>query len=173
MSESGRSTFQRLERLDIPTIAALNGSVIGDGLALALACDLRIGCEGTSFRLPELGYGFIPGWGPIRPLVGIIGRAEAANMLLTGRTYDAAKALGIGLVHEVVVSEQLLETAMVLARALSAMSARALRAAKCALRGTDERECFQEVWGKEDWEEGIEALLEKRPPRFALKGATE
>jgi enoyl-CoA hydratase/carnithine racemase len=173
VSESGRSVFERLERLEIPTIAALNGSVIGDGLALALACDIRIACELTSFRLPEVAYGFIPGWLPIRSLTAIVGRAEATNMLLTGRAYDAARAMQVGLVHEVVPSKQLEEAAMAHARALAAASAPAVRAAKCALRGGDERECFRGVWGNQDWEEGIGALLGKRPAKFAGEGATE
>jgi enoyl-CoA hydratase/carnithine racemase len=74
VSERGRSVFERLKRLELPTIAALNGSVIGDGLALALACDLRIACDSAVFRLPELGYGFIPGWAPLDSLVGLVGR---------------------------------------------------------------------------------------------------
>ena len=169
VSENGRSVFERLERLEIPTIAAVNGSVVGDGLALGLACDLRIACEASSFRLPELGYGFIPGWGTIRSLVSVVGRAQATNMLLTGRVYDAAKALQIGLVHEVIAADRLREEVMVRARAFASVSVPAVRAAKCALRGGDEQVCFQGVWGSEDWREGIEALLAKRTPIFAQK----
>lgn len=173
VSDSGRTTFRRLEQLDIPTVAALNGAVVGDGLALALACDVRLGCERTSFRLPEVGYGFIPGWGPIKPLVDIVGRAEATRMLLTGATYDAARALRVGLLHDVEPAERLLGTATAHAAALTTISARAMRVAKAALRGEDEGDCFREVWGTEDWQEGVDALLAKRPPRFAGKGATE
>lgn len=166
VSEYGRSVFEQIENLEIPTIAALNGRVIGDGLALALACDFRVASDMASFRLPELAYGFIPGWGPIHPLVCLVGRARAAEMLLMGRSYDASEALRVGLVHEVVPSVQLQEAAMARACALSAMPAAAMRAAKCALRGGDERTCFQEVWGKEDWQEGIDALFAKRTPTF-------
>ncbi len=166
VSDSGRSVFSRIERLDIPTVAALNGSVIGDGLALALACDLRMASETASFRLPELGYGFIPGWGPIHSLVSLVGRARATEMLLTGRLYDAREARHIGLVHVVTSPERLEKAAMALARSLAALSAPALSAAKCALRGGDERACFERVWGRKDWEEGIEALFAKRSPAF-------
>lgn len=166
VSDSGRSVFSQIERLDIPTVAALNGSVIGDGLALALACDLRMASEVAWFRLPELGYGFIPGWGPIHSLVSLVGRARATEMLLTGRQCDAHEAQHIGLVHDVTPSERLEKAAMGLARSLAALSAPALRAAKCALRGGDERACFEGVWGKKDWEAGIEALFAKRPPAF-------
>lgn len=164
VSESGRSVFERLERLEIPTLAAINGSVIGDGLALALACDIRVACDGASFRLPELGYGFIPGWGPIRPLIAAVGRTHAASMLLTGRTVDACEARVIGLVHEVVLPEHLEEAVLSRAGALAAASPVAFRSAKRALRGADERACFEEVWGSRDWQEGVEALLGKRAP---------
>lgn len=166
VSESGRSVFERLERLEIPTLAAINGSVIGDGLALALACDIRVACDGASFRLPELGYGFIPGWGPIRPLIAAVGRTHAASMLLTGRTVDAYEARAIGLVHEVVLPEHLEEAVSSRAAALAAASPVAFRSAKRALLGADERACFEEVWGSRDWQEGVEALLGKRAPAF-------
>ncbi len=164
--ESGRSVFQQLERLEIPTLAAIDGSVIGDGLALALACDIRVASAGASFRLPELAYGFIPGWGPIRPLISAVGLAHATSMLLTGRTVGSREAFTIGLVHEVVAPERLEETALARAGALAAASAAAVRSAKRALRGGDEGACFEEVWGARDWEEGIEALLGKRAPAF-------
>lgn len=171
VSESGRSVFASIEELDIPTLAAINGAVVGDGLALALACDIRLASEAASFRLPELGYGFIPGWGPIRPLVSLVGRARATEMLLTGRSYGSAEAHGIGLVHEVVRPDALAEAALDRARALAAASSAAVRSAKRALRGADERGCFEEVWGSRDWEEGVEALLGKRAPAFGRTGA--
>ncbi len=166
VSDSGRAVFSEIERLEIPTVAALNGSVIGDGLALALACDLRLASESASFRLPELGYGFIPGWGPIHSLIDLVGRARATEMLLTGRSCDAHQARQMGLVHDVVSPERLEEAALRLTQSLAALSAPAMRAAKCALRGGDERACFEGVWGKEDWEEGIEALFARRPLAF-------
>ncbi len=166
VSESGRSVLDRLERMEIPTVAALNGGVIGDGLSLALACDLRVASTRASFRLPELGYGFIPGWGFIHHLVSSVGRSEATKMLLTGAPYDAAEARRVGLVHDVVPPERLEDAAMECARGLAAASSQAVRAAKSVLRGGDERAWFQEVWGSTDWEEGIEALMGKRAPKF-------
>ena len=155
-----------MARSPLPTVAAVNGAAVGAGMNLALACDIRVACDGASFRLPELGYGFIPGWGPIRPLISAVGRAHAASMLLMGRTVDACEARAIGLVHEVVLPEHLEEAALARADALAAASTAAVRSAKRALRGADERACFEEVWGSRDWEEGIEALLGKRTPAF-------
>jgi len=170
VSESGCAVLEQLARLDIPTLAALNGSAIGDGLALALACDIRFACEAAAFRLPELRYGFIPGWGTIRALTSTVGRAHATRMLLTGRAVGASEALAIGLVHEVVPAEQLEEAALACARDLATASAPAVRSAKRALRGADERACFEEVWGSKDWEEGVAALLGKRAPVFGGSG---
>lgn len=170
VSRAGREVFARIEQLPKPTIAAINGRVIGDGLALALACDLRIASESATFRLPELAYGFIPGWGLIHRLVALVGRAEASELLLTGRPVEAAKARAVGLVNEVVPSDRLINRALERAREMAALSPAALGAAKCALLGGEEGACFEAVWGGADWQEGIDALLAKRTPGFRPRG---
>jgi enoyl-CoA hydratase/carnithine racemase len=166
VSRAGRQVFSRIERLPQPTIAAINGQVIGDGLTLALACDFRIASEAATFRLPEVAYGFIPGWGLIHRLVALVGRARAAELLLTGQRLEALLAQEIGLINEAVPPDQLKARALKRALELAALSPAALRAAKCALSGGDERACFMTVWGEADWQEGIDALLNKRLPRF-------
>ncbi len=166
VSRAGREAFARIERLSKPTVAALNGHVIGDGLALALACDLRIAGEAATFRLSEVAYGFIPGWGLIHRLAALVGRANASELLLTGRPVEAARAQVMGLVNDVVPSDRLLDEALRRAREMAAFSPAALRAAKCALLGGDERVCFEAIWGGADWREGIDALLARRVPAF-------
>jgi enoyl-CoA hydratase len=166
VSRSGREAFARIERLPIPTIAAINGHAIGDGLALALACDFRIASEKAMFRVPEVMYGFIPGWGLIHRLVDLVGRATASELLLSGRRVDATRSLEVGLVTQVVPAEHILEEVLVRAQEMAAFSPAALRAAKCALSGADEVKCFEAVWGETDWREGIDALLAKRTPVF-------
>lgn len=166
VGEAGRQVFRRLELLTVPTIAAIDGHVVGDGLALALACDLRFATGAATFRLPEAAYGFIPGWGPIRRLVDLVGRGCASELVLTGRPIDAERAWTLGLVNRVVPSDGLLGAAMECGRSLAACSPAALRAAKCALRGADESVCFRRVWGGPDWREGIEALFARRRPVF-------
>ena len=166
VSRAGRDIFARIERLAKPTVAAINGHVVGDGLALALACDLRIASEVATFRLPELAYGFIPGWGLIHRLVALVGRANASELLFTGQPVGAARARAIGLVNDVVPSGRLMDDALGRAREMAALSSAALRAAKCALLGGDERVCFEAVWGEADWREGIDALLARRAPAF-------
>lgn len=166
VSRIGCEAFARLESLPKPTLAAINGHVVGDGLALALACDLRMASETATFRLPELAYGFIPGWGLIHRLIGLLGRAKASNLLLTGRAFQAAEAFNMGLVHEMAPPDRLLDKALERMRAMETLSPAALRAAKCALLGGDEAACFRSVWGRRDWQEGIDALLGKRTPVF-------
>ncbi|MBI5904296.1 MAG: enoyl-CoA hydratase/isomerase family protein [Deltaproteobacteria bacterium] len=172
VSTAGRDVFVRLAQMSIPTIAAINGHVIGDGLGLALACDLRISSDRATFRLPETAYGFIPGWGTVRELVVSVGRARAAELLLTGRQLDTQGALAIGLISEVVPADDLIGVALERGRDLSKLSGSALEAMKCALRGGDDRTCFESVWGSPDWQEGIEALLAKRAPQFERQGGS-
>jgi len=166
VGQVGREVFARIERLSKPTIAAINGHVIGDGLNLALACDLRIASETATIRLPEVAYGFIPGWGLIRRLMTLAGRANASELLLMGRPVEAARAQAIGLINKVVASDHLNQEVLARAREMAALSPAALRAAKCALLGGDERACFEAVWGKADWREGIDTLFSKRIPVF-------
>jgi enoyl-CoA hydratase/carnithine racemase len=166
VSQAGREVFARIERLSKPTLAAVNGHVIGDGLNLALACDLRIASEAATIRLPEVAYGFIPGWGLIQRLVTSVGRANASELLLTGQPMEATRAWMIGLVNEVVSPDRLMEEVLIRARKMAAFSPAALRAIKCALLGGNERACFEAVWGSADWREGIDALLTKKIPVF-------
>jgi len=166
VSRAGREVFARIERLSKPTIAAMNGHIIGDGLNLALACDLRIASEAATIRLPEVTYGFIPGWGLIHRLVTLVGRANAYELLLTGRQVEATRAQVIGLINEVVSSDQLMNEVLGRAQKMAAFSPAALRAVKCALLGGNERACFEAVWGNADWCEGVDALLAKMKPVF-------
>lgn len=173
---AGREAFARIARMGQPTIAAIDGHVIGDGIALALSCNLRLASPRASFRLPEAGYGFIPGWGTLHHLVRTVGHPRALDMILTGRSVDAASALAWGLVSRVEPTDTFASGLGTLLDSLLAMSPTALSLAKAALMdgsgdpdATPEREAvaFVQAWGGEDWREGIAALLAKRAPRFA------
>jgi enoyl-CoA hydratase len=174
VSRAGRQVFTHLRRLPVPVLAAIEGHVIGDGLALALSADLRIASERASFRLPEADYGFIPGWGVPHLLEQAVGRPRALELLLTGSLVDAEQALFVGLVHRVVPAGQALVAAGELAGLISRKSPRALAWSKRVLidapdtrdRGPWEEECFAQVWGAEDWQAGVEALLAGRAPDF-------
>jgi enoyl-CoA hydratase len=166
--KTGRRVFAQIERLPKPTIAAINGQVIGDGLALALSCDLRIASPLATFRLPEVAYGFIPGWGLIRHLIASVGRTHASRFLLTGHPVDARRAYEMGLLNEVVPADRFADEVRALGARMAALSPAALRAAKCALRGGDEKACFEAVWSGDDRREGIDALLSKRTPLYGV-----
>lgn len=170
VSRVGRNIFSKVQALPKATIAAINGQVIGDGLALALACDLRYAATTASFRLPELAYGFIPGWGLIGRLINSVGRTHASEFLFTGQPIDAPRALTIGLVNGIFPAERLEDEVIGLGLKIATFSPAALRAAKCALRGGDEKDCFEEVWNQKDWQEGIDALFSKRKPIYGLDG---
>lgn len=173
---AGRRAFARIARLGIPTIAAIDGHVVGDAIALALSCDLRLASSRTVFRLPETRYGFLPGWGTLHHLVRTIGHARTMDMVLTGRSVEANVAMEWGLVSRVQPTETFAGELERLAHSLLSMSPTALSLAKTALLNgpwapgeTPEREtaAFIEAWGSEEWQEGISALLAKRSPRFA------
>ncbi len=170
VSRIGREVFGQVERLPKPTIAAVNGHVIGDGLALALACDLRIASVTATFRLPEVAYGFIPGWDLIRRLLASVGRTNASGLLLTGQPVEASRARAMGFVNEVVPSDQLMDEVLERARQMAGLSPAALRAAKCALLGGNERLCFEAIWNQKDWREGIDSLFSKRTPVYGPDG---
>ncbi len=165
---TGRRVFAQIEVLPKPTIAAINGQVIGDGLALALSCDLRIASPLATFRLPEVAYGFIPGWGLIRRLIASVGKTHASQFLLTGLPVDARRAYGMGLLNEVVPAERFMDEIREVGARMATLSPAALRAAKCALRGGEEEACFKAVWSGNDRREGIDALLSKRTPTYGF-----
>lgn len=176
VSVAGQAAFTRIARMGKATIAAIDGHVIGDGIGLALSCDLRLASPRASFRLPEACYGFIPGWGTLQHLVRTVGRPRALEMILTGRSVDANVALEWGLITRVQPAATFATGLEGLLNSLLAMSPAALSLAKIALTGgpgdpdatpTQETDAFTQAWGSEDWREGIAALLAKRSPRFA------
>lgn len=176
ISRAGRQTFSRITRMRKPTIAAIDGHVIGDGIALALSCDLRLASLQASFRLPEAGYGFIPGWGTLHRLAQAIGRPRALDMILTGCPVEARTALEWGLVSRLQSAGTFDKGLELLLHSLLVKSATALSMAKAVLKdpveGTDaaseqEVAAFAQVWGGEDWQEGIAAHFARRTPRFA------
>lgn len=174
VGRAGRDVLARIERLSKPAIAAINGHAIGDGVSLALACDFRIAAETATFRIPEVAYGFIPGWGLVRRLVPLVGPGRASELLLTAQPVGAPRAAAIGLVNEVVPPGRLVDEALARARRVATFSPAALRAARCALMGGDEQACFEAVWGGADWQEGIAALLARTPPAFrSVRGGEE
>ena len=121
-----------------PVIVALHGYVLGDGIEMALCCDLRIASEDAQFGTPEVGLGIIPAAGATQTLPRTVGRGKALEMLLTSRRINAEEAYKAGLVNRVVPREELLPTVEEIARKIASYDQMAVRNAKQAtVRGLD------------------------------------
>lgn len=179
ISEMRRFRWEQHEGIaafDKPIIAAVNGLAIGGGVELALLCDMVFASESASFAFAEVKRGLMPGNGGTQRLSRRIGMARALDMILTGRTVDAAEALAIGLVEYVAPAAELLDRAVALAAQMAAHAPVAVRAAKAAVRrGAElpleeglrlEQDLAAFLYTTEDAKEGPRAFLEKRPPRW-------
>ena len=125
--------FRRIERLPMPTIAAVKGFALGGGCELAMACDLRVAGESARFGQPEAKLGIIAGAGGGYRLRQLVGLGRARELLFTGRIVKAAEALRIGLVERVVPDERVLDEAMALAKEIGASDPLAIRLTKLGL----------------------------------------
>ncbi|HSR96995.1 MAG TPA: enoyl-CoA hydratase-related protein [Kofleriaceae bacterium] len=159
-----------------PTICALNGSAYGGGLEMALACDFRVLAEGAELALTEVRLGIMPGAGGTQRLPRLIGEARAKEMILLGRRIDAARALEIGLVNQVVPRAGLEAAVEGILNELAGCAPLSLTSAKLAIeRGYGkpimdaldvERECYDLTLFSQDRNEGLAAFAEGRPPRY-------
>jgi enoyl-CoA hydratase/carnithine racemase len=129
-----RDVWGLLHGLEIPTVAALHGHVIGSGLEMALLCDVRVAAEGTQFRVPELSLGFIPAAAGTQTLPRLIGLGCSLEMLLSGAWVDHESGLQWGLVNRVVPPDRLLSAAETLAFTMMSRNPLAIRLAKEAIR---------------------------------------
>jgi enoyl-CoA hydratase len=159
-----------------PTIAAVAGYALGGGCELAMMCDLLIAAETAKFGQPEIKLGVLPGMGGSQRLTRAIGKAKAMDLILTGRTMDAAEAEHSGLVSRVVPADELMREAMAAATTISQMSLSAARMAKEAVNRAFEsplaegllfeRRLFHSAFATADQSEGMDAFVAKRPPNF-------
>ena len=172
------ATFRRLERVGIPTVAAITGHALGGGCEMALACDFRVMTGGDArIGLPEIGLGIIPGGGGTQRLPRLLGRARAADLLMLGTRLGAEEAERIGLVNRACPTpEATLAEAVALAERLARMPAPGLRLIKrCLDEGvygdldhglSIERDAVVEALAQPEAREGIAAFVERREPRF-------
>ena len=175
-NEIGNGISAYVAGLEQPVIAAINGDALGEGLELALSCDIRLASRNAMFGLPHVTRGQIPMDGGTQRLPRIVGKGKALELIFTGETFGAEEALEMGLVSKVVAAEELAVEAQTLAETLAGKAPIALRYAKEAIvKGLDltldqglrlEADLYFLLHTTDDRSEGIRAFLEKRPPDF-------
>jgi enoyl-CoA hydratase/carnithine racemase len=126
----GGDMADAIESIPQPIVVALHGHVVGGGVVLASACDLRIAAIDTTFSIPEIDLGISLGWGGIERLVREIGPARTREFVMTGRPFSAQEAQLAGLVNHVVPRDDVVVAATALATSIAAKSQFAIRATK-------------------------------------------
>ena len=177
MPASGFAGLSSRFDLEKPIIAAVNGFAMGGGFETALSCDIIVASENAKFALPEVKVGFFAAASGVQRLSRYIGRLAAQELMLTGRTIDAAEALKLGCVNEVVPADKLMPRAMELAEQIADVSPSAVKATKRVLNRLAEneglpgslehsREVVADLAKTEDFKEGVNAFVEKRKPNW-------
>ena len=172
----GQTVIDRLQHLAVPVIAAVNGYALGGGCEIALACDFIYASETSTFGLPEISLGIIPGFGGTQRLPRLVGTNMARELILTGRFLAAAEAREIGLVNRCFPADQLLPETLAVAKLMAQKGRVSLWAAKDAIREGQnvdmltglaiERDAFALCMASPDAKEGTTAFLEKRKAKF-------
>ena len=175
----GQAVIDKLQKLPIIVIAAVNGFALGGGTEIAIACDFIYASENAKFGQPEINLGLIPGFGGTQRLPRLIGTNRAKELIFTGKMISAAEGQQVGLVNKVVALEVLLEEVMQVAKEIVAKGKVSLRAAKQAVNNginvdlasglKIEIDAFALVYASADAREGTSAFLEKRKPEFTGK----
>jgi 2-oxoglutaroyl-CoA hydrolase len=169
-------TLTAAERCRKPVIAAIDGYTMGAGLELAVACDVRIATRRSEFAFPEVRLGMIPGSGGTQRALRLIGMTRAKLFLMTGQRIPAERAEAWGLITQAVADDGLDAAVAALAGELADKAPLALRTLKMVLnRGADapldtalelERKAYAWLRSTHDYEEGVRAFLDKRPPKY-------
>ena len=171
--------FRRIEKLEFPTIAAVNGFALGGGCELALSCDIILASEKAKFGQPEVGLGITPGFSGTQRLPRRVGVAKAKELIFSGKMIKADEAEKIGLVNAVYAPEALMDGALEMGKSFTKNAPIAVKYAKaCIDRGMQmdiddgiavENELFAMCFATADQKEGMGAFLEKRPAAFQNK----
>lgn len=174
-----QEVYTRLENLEIPSIAAVNGFALGTGLELAMVCSMRIASTKALLGQPEVKLGIMPGAGGTQRLPKLVGMGRAMELILTGDPIKADAALAMGLVNKVVEPDQLMAEAKKLAKTIADRPKLAIQYAKEAVLRSGEGSLAQGLahesylhtlaCGTQDKKEGVAAFLEKRAAQFTGK----
>jgi len=169
-------TIDRIEKMDMPVIAMINGAAYGGGLELALACDFRLSANDVKLGLTEASLAIIPGAGGTQRLPRIIGESQAKRLIFTAQPIDASEALNIGIVEQITDKDALYDVSINLAKEITQNGPIALKQAKRAINQglqTDitnaleiEHACYKETIPTKDRIEGLTAFKEKRKPIY-------
>lgn len=172
----GQAVIDKLQKLPIIVIAAVNGFALGGGTEIAIACDFIYASENAKFGQPEINLGIIPGFGGTQRLPRLIGTNMAKELIFTGKMVSAAEGNQIGLVNKVLAPEALRGEVMKVAKEIAAKGKVSLRAAKQAINNginadlatglQIEIDAFALSYASKDAQEGTTAFLEKRKPDF-------
>jgi len=178
-SHLGSKIFRKLETLEKPVIAAVNGFALGGGCELSMACDIRIASSKAKFAQPEVTLGVTPGFGGTQRLARLVGTGMSKQLIFTGDMIDAEEALRIGLVNKIVQPEKLIEEVKLLAKRIADNAPIAVKLCKMAInRGMQmdidtalncESEVFGECFSTEDQKNGMTGFIEKTEKCFKNK----
>jgi enoyl-CoA hydratase/carnithine racemase len=157
-----------------PTVAMIYGYCMGGAMAIAMACDLRFAAEGAKFGIPAARLGIVYGLESVRQLVDLVGPSRAKDILFSGRTFDAHEAVRMGFINRVLPVGALEAYTFDYLRQLTANAPLSIQGAKEMIEGIvsgnvqeDQlRQLVIAVFDSHDYREGVQAFLEKRPPRF-------
>lgn len=175
VAQNGQRIFAKIENLNKPVIAAIQGYALGGGCELALACHMRVAAENAIFSQPEVNLGLIPGYGGTQRLTHLVGKGKAIELITTADMVDAQEAFKIGLLNYVVPVDQLLEKCFEILNKIKNKPpisiALSIEAINTSVNNPEngyqtEAKCFANSTKTKDFTEGTSAFLEKRKANF-------
>lgn len=177
--QAGQNLFEQINQLKFPTLACINGAVLGGGLELAMACTFRLCCPTARLGLPEIKLGLIPGYGGTQRLPRLVGQSKALELIVSGQIINAEEALKIGLVHCILNMDDPIQTGLQYLDQLGTAFPAAIQYAIKAVQAASdleikkglmlEAELFVHASQTADAAEGIQAFLAKCPAQFTQK----